>query len=459
MNGSRARLGALIVCILGLAVLCTAPLYAGAGSFTTALTGQTFTQIAVDPANPKVVYAAGNDSNLNPYVYKTFDSGNTWAAISSGLGQFSVYALAVSKANDNVVYVGGYNANTHTIALYLSTNGGTSWSSVATALGDNSVQAIGLDPTNSSISYLGLNHGVAKSTDNANWTILQPMNNLNVQSLVVDHSPTPIVYAGTNAGTNPGVWKSADGGQTWANVNSGLPAGSVFFLAVDYTVNSTIYAAESDNPNDAYQLAKTTNSGQTWTQLKQDSPMTALMVDPLNGLNVYYETANAVWRSPDGGNTFAQIYTSGGGGFAVDGVNPQTFYIGTTNGIATYTAAPPPAVSAPTATPAAAANSGPCQFVLGFQTLQALDPNDIGTCVDNQAYASNGDAQQHTSKGLLVWRKADNWTAFTNGYWTWINGPGGLVKRLNTQRFPWEANPDNLPVVKGVSGLAISKQA
>ena len=48
---------------------------------------------------------------------------------------------------------------------------------------------------------------------------------------------------------------------------------------------------------------------------------------------------------------------------------------------------------------------------------------------------------------MLVWRKADNWTAFTNGYWTWINGPGGLVKRLNTQRYSWEANPENLPLV------------
>ncbi len=27
----------------------------------------------------------------------------------------------------------------------------------------------------------------------------------------------------------------------------------------------------------------------------------------------------------------------------------------------------------------------------------------------------------------MAWRKADNWTAFTNGYKTWLNGPNGLV--------------------------------
>lgn len=39
-----------------------------------------------------------------------------------------------------------------------------------------------------------------------------------------------------------------------------------------------------------------------------------------------------------------------------------------------------------------------------------------------------------------------NWTAFTNGYQTWLNGPTGLAMRLNTQRFRWEANPAGLPL-------------
>jgi len=88
-----------------------------------------------------------------------------------------------------------------------------------------------------------------------------------------------------------------------------------------------------------------------------------------------------------------------------------------------------------------------CQFVLGFQALHDLDPADIGDCIANQVAAPNGDALQGTTKGLLVWRKADNWTAFTDGFHTWINGPDGLQERLNSERFPWEANPDGLPVV------------
>lgn len=98
------------------------------------------------------------------------------------------------------------------------------------------------------------------------------------------------------------------------------------------------------------------------------------------------------------------------------------------------------------AAPALAQAAPTCQYILGFATLHSLAPSDIGDCTDNQAFAANGDAQQHTTNGLLAWRKLDNWTAFTNGYWTWINGPFGLAKRLNTQRFSWEANPDHMPI-------------
>ena len=86
-----------------------------------------------------------------------------------------------------------------------------------------------------------------------------------------------------------------------------------------------------------------------------------------------------------------------------------------------------------------------CEFVLGFATIKALideaeGPEKVGQCLENEHFnPENGDALQQTTGGLLVWRKADNWTAFTDGYRTWINGPYGLQVRLNTERFDWEA--------------------
>ncbi|MGI8915822.1 MAG: CAP domain-containing protein [Chloroflexota bacterium] len=114
----------------------------------------------------------------------------------------------------------------------------------------------------------------------------------------------------------------------------------------------------------------------------------------------------------------------------------------------TTPAAAVPAATPPSGIPTAggAMPAGACQYILGFAALHGLDSVDTGGCRNDQRFAPNGDAQQTTANGLMAWRKVDNWTAFTNGYWTWINGPEGLAKRLNTQRFPWEANPDGLAV-------------
>jgi len=79
------------------------------------------------------------------------------------------------------------------------------------------------------------------------------------------------------------------------------------------------------------------------------------------------------------------------------------------------------------------------QFQLGFKALADLIPDVVGRPMEAEWHnAENGDGLQRTTTGLMVWRKADNWTAFTDGATTWINGPLGLQMRPNDQRFDWE---------------------
>lgn len=86
-----------------------------------------------------------------------------------------------------------------------------------------------------------------------------------------------------------------------------------------------------------------------------------------------------------------------------------------------------------------------CHFQLGFARLAGTRPEQIGGCVDDEVHdPQTGDGQQHTTGGLLVWRKVDNIAAFTDGYWTWVAGPTGVVKRRNSERFSWESNPAHL---------------
>ena len=80
-----------------------------------------------------------------------------------------------------------------------------------------------------------------------------------------------------------------------------------------------------------------------------------------------------------------------------------------------------------------------CKFVLGFKALHAMIPETVGDCLENERHhPGKGVTSQRTKNGLLVWQKATNHTAFTDGYRTWVLGPLGLQKRLNTEQFDWE---------------------
>ncbi len=91
------------------------------------------------------------------------------------------------------------------------------------------------------------------------------------------------------------------------------------------------------------------------------------------------------------------------------------------------------------ASPALASKTAPsnCKFILGFEMLRGMidaaeGPTTVGECLENQRFDAYGNAEQRTTGGLMVWRKADNWTAFSDGYRTWVNrGEDGLHVLVN----------------------------
>jgi hypothetical protein len=95
-----------------------------------------------------------------------------------------------------------------------------------------------------------------------------------------------------------------------------------------------------------------------------------------------------------------------------------------------------------TLAPPVAAQSS-CRFVLGFAALRDLvGTQRVGNCLEDEHFnLENGNAEQRTTGGLMVWRKIDNFTAFTDGGTTWVNGPNGLQSRPNSERFSWERDP------------------
>jgi hypothetical protein len=82
-----------------------------------------------------------------------------------------------------------------------------------------------------------------------------------------------------------------------------------------------------------------------------------------------------------------------------------------------------------------------CWFKFDLRLLRTEIPDVVGDCVENEQTSDAGDTIQRTTGGLLVWRRHDRLTAFTDGSRTWAVGPNGLEVRRNDERFPWEASP------------------
>ncbi|HEX2923954.1 MAG TPA: hypothetical protein VHS28_08005 [Chloroflexota bacterium] len=107
------------------------------------------------------------------------------------------------------------------------------------------------------------------------------------------------------------------------------------------------------------------------------------------------------------------------------------------------------------------AQAGP-QFQFGFSTLASLIPSIVGQPLENEHFdVTSGNSLQQTTNGLMVWRKADNVAAFTDGSTTWVIGPQGLQTRPNDTRFDWEtaATPTSTQTVTNGVSLTFSRAA
>ena len=331
-------LGLLVVFSLIPFLTPALPARAAANSFSTALADHTFSRIAVDLSGDNAVYAAGNDSQNNPYVYKSVNQGGSWTLMNSGLpSPFSVFVLAVSASSPQTLYLGGYNFSNNTPLLYRSTNGGGAWSAVGSGLGANvSVQALAIDPTNANNVYLGTNAGVYKAGDGATFAALSGMGTRNIQALTLDPTNPAVIYAGTNPATDGGIWKSSDSGATWTQQNSGLPGGSgVYHLAATPGSSTTFYAAVGSSPTTT-SLYKTANVGANWSALNVGSSVASVAVSPTNANLILVSGSGGLYRSTDGGNTFAQIGNYVNAPVRLDNNQPQTLYVGG-QGITSYT--------------------------------------------------------------------------------------------------------------------------
>jgi phosphohistidine phosphatase SixA len=96
----------------------------------------------------------------------------------------------------------------------------------------------------------------------------------------------------------------------------------------------------------------------------------------------------------------------------------------------------------PSPSPAASPSPVACQFQAGFKELRDLvGAATVGECLEpERPIPGNGNVEQRTTNGLLVYRAIDGRVLFIGANQTSINRDGTVVTRANDERLEWEGD-------------------
>ncbi|HEY7283299.1 MAG TPA: hypothetical protein VID47_17090 [Actinomycetota bacterium] len=204
------------------------PVWSNFGAGVGVSTGRV-TAMAVDPSNADVVYSGGADGG----VWKSTDGGDSWTSISDSLNTQSIGAIAIPPNKHKTVYVGTGEANTnsdsyYSYGLYKSSNGGASFAHIGGSTFDSLTIFRILTKGTGQLVLVATNKGLYRSNNGGSSfsLVLAPGNTDNFESFVTDvawtYSGNAVVAAvGWRAGASTnGIYKSTNNGQTWTNLGS-----------------------------------------------------------------------------------------------------------------------------------------------------------------------------------------------------------------------------------------------
>ena len=310
------------------------------GAGTAYVAGSTFsTDFPVKNALPPSLSSVGNQflTKLDPSGSSLVYSTGFNAAIN-GLAADSTGAVYVTGSTNSTDFPTQNAVQAFTTGTFFrSSDGGSTWTSGTS--GDaftSSIVHLALDPQNPTQIFAQTQSNVYRSTDGGGTfrklNLHMPPPVPTILSIAVDPLASTTLYAGTGTGSDFGVYKSTDDGQSWSRIGA---ISLVNALAVSPGSSSTLFAATDSG------LWKSTDGGANWTQSGAFSPVYTVIFDPQNSQTLYASAAfDGVFKSTDGGAHWTPINTGfpNAGGpaakvLAVDPVNHSVLYAAGRDGI------------------------------------------------------------------------------------------------------------------------------
>ena len=324
--------------------------------------GWPFIQVTEIQMNGNIVYAAVEGT---PTIFKSQDSGVSWASAATGIPDPASSLLLQSTAPDTLLF-----SSTAPFSIRRSTDGGASWSPSTAGIYGFTGEQIRIDPSSNSTMYFAAANGggLWQSTDQgASWANLlddnifavavDPKSSLHLlasdlqQSLLESTDggttwhrvTTPIAiiesieFTPNQPGTvlacspNGGIARSIDDGTTWNLANTGLQTTACRSIGFDSADPGVVFAAA---PSGVY---KSSDAGATWTNIKavadvQKTGYFRVLVDPVTPALVYTVDPDTYYKSTDGGSTWAALNSGINPGtqpaLALDPLAHNTLYVG-----------------------------------------------------------------------------------------------------------------------------------
>ncbi|MBM3791529.1 MAG: glycosyl hydrolase, partial [Acidobacteria bacterium] len=315
--------------------------------------GGRVTAVAGVPDEPHTYYMGATGGG----VWKTTDGGAAWHNISDAFFKVgSIGAIAAAESDPNVVYVGtGSACPRGNVSIgdgvWKSTDAGKTWKHVGLPKAGQ-IARIAVHPADPDRVYAavlgnvfgpGPDRGVYRSRDGGqNWErVLFASDTTGAVDLVMNPGNPRILYAcmwraerkpwtlidGSDDG---GVFKSADGGDTWERLKGGLPEGLVgrSGVAVSPANPERVWVIIESGKEEEGGLYRSEDAGKTWTKISGEHKLRGrawyynhVFAGPQDENTVYVLNA-PFYKSIDGGKTFEQVRVPHGDNHAL-WINPR----------------------------------------------------------------------------------------------------------------------------------------
>ncbi len=270
------------------------------------------TSLLIDPNTPTTMYAGTGDriEGISPGggIFKSTNGGQTWSQLATtnpatDANWRSVYELAIASDSTILAAHAGQFAGQGFISR--STDGGAIWTltNANTVAGGDEIVDVKTHPTDATKAVAATSTGKSLfSTDGGlTWTAATGWPGGGRIELAYAPSQPDTIYANLNVNKGE-LWRSIDGGQSYAQVNTGTG-----YLGSQGSIHTSLWV-DPNNVNNVvvggFEVWRSTNGGTNFTKITKYAPTKSPYPDqriatspPGNSSLVYLGSDGGIWRT------------------------------------------------------------------------------------------------------------------------------------------------------------------